>query len=47
MKVSRNMQRKVEMKIYHAIALEQMKRTPQTETAKLTDGKTAGDSTPK
>lgn len=41
MKVSRNMQRKVEMKIYHAIALEQMKRSSQAEAPK-TEGKTAG-----
>ena len=42
MKVSRNMQRKVEMKIYHAIALEQMKRSSQVEAPKMTEGKTAG-----
>ena len=47
MKVSRNMQRKVEMKIYHAIALEQMRRAPTSELPKVPEGKPAGEETPK
>ncbi len=47
MKVSRNIQRKVEMKIYHAIALEQMKRTPTSELPKMSEGKPSESESPK
>ena len=43
----RNIQRKVEMKIYQSIALDQMKRAPQAEAPKMTEGKTAGAEMPK
>lgn len=46
MKMPRNILRKVELKIYHAMTLEQMKKNPLTETqSKLGITKPNGEET--
>ena len=44
MKMPRNILRKIELKIYHAMTLEQMKKNPLTETqSKLEIAKANGE----